>query len=88
MSSLYLVYVVYVVDEIRANLAEAEFAQSNADFISKYSIALKEASEARYWMKIMIESQLVSEQKFSSMLDEVDRIIRILISIIKKLKQK
>ena len=73
---------------IGANCAEAEFAQSNADFISKYSIALKEASETRYWMKIMIESQLVSEQKFSSMLDEVDRIIRILISIIKKLKQK
>ena len=30
---------------IGANVAEAEFAQSNADFISKYSIALKEASE-------------------------------------------
>ncbi|MEL6440877.1 MAG: four helix bundle protein [Cyanobacteria bacterium J06621_8] len=32
---------------------------SNADFISKYSIALKEASETRYWMRIMIESEII-----------------------------
>lgn len=38
---------------IGANIAEAEFAQSDADFISKYSIALKEASETRYWMTLM-----------------------------------
>ncbi|MEL6442084.1 MAG: four helix bundle protein [Cyanobacteria bacterium J06621_8] len=73
---------------IGANVAEAEFAQSNADFISKYSIALKEASETRYWMRIMIESEIISKHKFSSMLNEIDRIIRILITIIKKLKQK
>ncbi|MEL7409105.1 MAG: four helix bundle protein, partial [Cyanobacteria bacterium J06558_2] len=59
---------------IGANVAEAEFAQSNADFISKYSIALKEASETRYWMRIMIESEIISKHKFSSMLNEIDRI--------------
>ena len=35
------------------------------DFISQYSIALKEASETEYWLKIMIKSELVSPQKFS-----------------------
>ena len=73
---------------IGANLAEGEFAQSRADFISKYSIALKEASETRYWIEIMIQSGIISEKKFSSMIDEINRIIRILISTIKKLKDK
>ena len=73
---------------IGANCAEAEFAQSNKDFISKYSIALKEASECRYWIKILINSDVVSEQKFSPMLSDLDSIIKILISSINKLKQK
>ena len=73
---------------IGANCAEAEFAKSKADFISKYSIALKEASETRYWIEIMIQCELISEKKFSSMIDEINRIIRILISTIKKLKDK
>ena len=68
--------------------AEAIYAQSRNDFISKYSIALKEASETRYWITIMIKSQLVSEQKFSLMTQEIVEIIKILTSIINKLKSK
>ena len=44
---------------IGANCSEARYAQSNKDFINKYSIALKEANETLYWIKIMIKSQLV-----------------------------
>ncbi len=73
---------------IGANCSEAEFAQSNKDFLSKYSIALKEAAETRYWINIMIDSGIISEQKFKLMLEELTRIIRILISITKKLKSK
>jgi four helix bundle protein len=73
---------------IGANCAEAIYAQSRNDFISKYSIALKEASETQYWIKIMIKSQLVSEQKFSIMNQEIVEIIKILTSIINKLKLK
>ena len=73
---------------IGANCAEAIYAQSNKDFVSKYSIALKEASESKYWMELMIKSNLVSSQKFSLMIEEVEIIIRILIAIIKKLKIK
>ncbi len=73
---------------IGANCAEAIYAQSNKDFINKYSIALKEASESKYWMELMIKSNLVSSQKFSLMIEEVEIIIRILIAIIKKLKIK
>ena len=71
---------------IGANCAEAKFAQSRADFISKYSIALKEASECKYWIEIMIESNIVLENKFREMLPELEQIIKILVSTIKKLK--
>lgn len=72
---------------IGANCAEAEFAQSRADFLSKYSIALKEASECKFWIEIMIESNIVSESKFKEMLPELHQIIKILISTTKKLKE-
>jgi four helix bundle protein len=71
---------------IGANCAEAVYAQSRNDFISKYSIALKEASETKYWIKIMIKSELVSEFEFSLMQEEILEIIKILTAIIKKLK--
>ncbi len=67
---------------------EAVYAQSNNDFISKYSMALKEASETQYWIKIMIKSEIVSQQKFSKMQQEIMEIIKILTATIKKLKSK
>lgn len=73
---------------IGANCAEAVYAQSNKDFLSKYSIALKEASETKYWIELMIDNNLASKQKFSLMLEEIDVIIKILIAITKKLKEK
>lgn len=72
---------------IAANLAESEFAQSKADFLSKNYIALKEAAETRMWIELMIESEIAPKYKFSLMLEEINIIIRILISITKKLKK-
>jgi len=73
---------------IGANCSEAIYAQSNKDFLSKYSIALKEASETKYWIKIMLKSNIVSGQKMSLMSEEIENIIRILTSITRKLKEK
>ena len=73
---------------IGANCSEARYAQSNSDFISKYSIALKEANETLYWIKIMIKSELVSKSRFQNMMQENDEIIRVLVSSINKLKEK
>jgi four helix bundle protein len=50
------------------------------------TLDFQEASETRYWIKIMIKSEIVSEQKFSQIQEEIIEIIRILTSIIKKLK--
>ncbi|MBP0015878.1 MAG: four helix bundle protein [Roseofilum sp. SBFL] len=71
---------------IGANCAEATYAQSRNDLISKYSIAIKEASETQYWIKIMINAQLVSQKRFTAMQDELTTIIKILTTIINKLK--
>ena len=72
---------------IGANCAEAKFAQSRADFLSKYSIALKEASECNFWIEVMIESNIALQNNFKEMLPELNEIIKILISTTKKLKE-
>ncbi len=73
---------------IGANISEGIYAQSEKDFLSKYLIALKEASETKYWIELMLENNLVPTIKFSDMLKEIEVIIRILVAITKKLKEK
>jgi four helix bundle protein len=68
--------------------SEAKYAQSTKDLINKYSIALKEANETFYWIKIMIKSELVSKSRFQNMIKKNERIIKILVTSINKLKQK
>jgi four helix bundle protein len=72
---------------IGANCAEAEFASSRKDFLSKYNIALKEASETRYWINLIIDNDLASKTRFLLMLEELNVIIKILISTTKSLKE-
>lgn len=67
---------------IGANTHEASAAQSTRDFISKLSIALKEAKETEYWLSLLQESKLV-ELDYSAYMNEVDELIKILTSIIK-----
>ena len=73
---------------IGANCSEAKYAQSAKDFINKYSIALKEVNETLYWIKIMIKSEIVSKSRFQNMIEENERIIKILTASINKLKEK
>ena len=73
---------------IGANCSEAKYAQYNKDFINKYSIALKKANETLYWIKIMIKSKLVSKNRFQKMIEENERIIKIITASINKFKEK
>ena len=73
---------------IGANIAESEYAQSNADFVAKMSIALKEASESRYWLRLMKASGNIADEKSGQLLRDIDEIIRILAASIKTAKQK
>ncbi len=71
---------------IGANCKEAISAQSSKDYINKYEIALKEARETEYWIEIFIASEIIPEHLFSSLLKEIDEIIRILVKAIKTAK--
>ena len=72
---------------IGANVAEAQQAQSKADFISKISIALKEATETKYWLQLLQATNYLSENETKSMLDDCTEIEKILVTILKTAKQ-
>ncbi len=72
---------------IGANIEEAQAGESRADFIHKYSIALKEARESMYWLRLLDESNLIRCTLLNNLINEADEIISILTSIIKKSKK-
>ena len=67
---------------IGANVEEANAAQTKKDFISKMSIASKEARESKYWLRLSDKSQLVNFD-YSTYLASVEHIINILTKIVK-----
>jgi four helix bundle protein len=74
---------------IGANVNESQAGQSKNDFISKMSIASKEARESKYWIELLIKTQYLDdrEQYVSSLVDEIDEINKILTSIVKSSKE-
>ncbi|NRR93252.1 four helix bundle protein [Winogradskyella undariae] len=73
---------------IGANIREAEFAQSNKDFIHKMSIALKEANETDYWLSILKDSNYIPNDSFDTLYNKNQELIRMLVSTIKTMKNK
>jgi four helix bundle protein len=71
---------------IGANIAESMNAQSKADFVSKLSISLKEATETKYWLELLYESAVINELQFESLVNDLNIIIGTLINTIKKTK--
>ena len=71
---------------IGANVAESQQAQSRADFISKLSIALKEAVETNYWLRLLQATDLLTEAEFSSIIADCKELEKLLTSIIKSTK--
>ncbi|HEX8846453.1 MAG TPA: four helix bundle protein [Pyrinomonadaceae bacterium] len=67
---------------IGANVEEACAGQSKKDFLSKMSIASKEARETKYWLQLLNQSKLV-DIDITNELQQADEIIRILTSIVK-----
>lgn len=73
---------------IGANINEAQYAQSNADFISKMSIALKETNETCYWLKLLNKTDFLDDNHYNQFNSSVNDIKHILIAIIKNSKSK
>ncbi len=66
---------------IGANVTEGRFAQSKADFVSKYAIALKEAAETLYWLEILRDGEFIPEDNaFNTLYAECEELVRLLTS--------
>ena len=70
---------------IGANIAEAQYARSKADFITKMHISLKEASETRYWLKLLYSTSYINSSQ-TSIIDDCDELIKLLTSTCKTTK--
>ena len=72
---------------IGANIAEAQRAQSTADFVAKMKIALKEANESQYWFQLLHETKYITDKEFQSIHNDLLEILKILTAICKHYPQ-
>ena len=68
---------------IGANISEAIQAQSRKDFASKMNIALKEASETEYWLKLLEKTSYINEEQFKNIMYDCEEVKKILHAIVK-----
>ena len=73
---------------IGANVRESKHAQSEADFLSKMSIAYKEADETDYWLNLLHDNGYLDDKLFESLENDITRILKILTSIVKTVRIK
>ena len=73
---------------VGALVREAQHAESNADFIHKLSISLKEANETEYWLLLLNETVFIIKNQFESLKADIEELLKLLVSIIKKSKEK
>jgi four helix bundle protein len=66
---------------------EGQASQSRADFVSKYSIACKEARETHYWLRLLVTTEIMPESQLNELIDEANQLVAILTTIIKKTKK-
>ena len=85
----------YMVDQVAragtsvgANIHEAQYAQSKKDFISKLEIALKEANETSYWLKLLHQTGRIDDIRYKSTERVCGNIRRLLIASCKTAKEK
>lgn len=72
---------------IGANIREANYAHSRADFISKMQIALKECFETEYWLELMQKAELVTTDSISLLLHDCGSLRRMLVSSVNTAKK-
>ena len=72
---------------IGANVREAQFAQSDADFVSKLSIALKEGTETQYWLEVLAKEEYITEKQYRSLRNDIDRLVGLLVRVVKTKKR-
>ena len=71
---------------IGANIHEANYASSRADFIAKMQIALKECYETEYWLELFVKTDIISDELYKSLKNSCGKIRKLLISSINTAK--
>ena len=71
---------------IGANIHEANYASSKADFVNKFQIALKECYESDYWLGLFKETKMITEIEYADMYDKCNKIRKLLIASINTAK--
>ena len=72
---------------VGANIHEANYASSKADFINKFQIALKECYETEYWLEIFHDSKVLSDEEYSNMSSQCSKLRKLLIASITTAKK-
>ena len=72
---------------IGANAFEGKNAQSRADFCNKMNIALKEATESGFWIDLLHKTDYLTEEQYTSLYDDWNKIMGVLTKIVKATKQ-
>ena len=73
---------------VGANVSESKFAQSGADFLTKLTIALKEANETKFWINRLYAGDYLNETEYNSIIKDCEEIISILVKITGTLRKK
>ncbi len=73
---------------IGANIYEANYARSKADFVSKLQIALKECYETEYWLELFVNTELIDRENAKKAFTDCGTIRRLLISSVNTVKNK
>ena len=71
---------------IGANIHEANYASSKADFVAKMQIALKECYETEYWLELFVKTNILSEEQYKSLKNSCGKIRKLLIASINTAK--
>jgi four helix bundle protein len=71
---------------VGANFREAHRARSDAEFVSKVGDCLKELDETCYWLELLIDAEIVAENRLSPLLEECNQLIAVMTTIAKKVK--
>ena len=71
---------------IGANIREANYAHSKADFLSKLQISLKECYETEYWLELFVKAKIIEEDKIKKLLHDCGEIRHILVVAINTTK--
>ena len=73
---------------IGANLAKAEYAISEKDFLSKVYIALKESAETVFWLDLLFDTEYLTDTEYNSISEEALELLKILKATTKTLNNK